>query len=94
MKIKNSTYDFLKWFALIAIPAFQAFWLTVGKVWGFPYLTEVGTTIAAFGLLIAALIGVSTKAYNNFVKLQSVKEPEDSYTNEVYIPESGDDDEN
>lgn len=63
MKISNKWYDFLKWFALIAIPAFEAFWLTVGKVWGWPYLTEVGTTIAAVGLLIAALIGVSTKGY-------------------------------
>lgn len=92
--IKNKTYDFLKWFALVALPAFQVFWLTVGKVWGFPYLTEVGATIGAFGLLIATLIGVSTKAYNNFAARQNAKEPEDSYTNEVYIPESGDDDEN
>lgn len=60
MKLSDSTYDFLKWFALVAIPAIEAFWLTVGKVWGFPYLTEIGTTIAAVGLLIAALIGVST----------------------------------
>lgn len=65
MKISNKWYDFLKWFALIAIPAFEAFWLTVGKVWGWPYLTEVGTTIAAVGLLIAALIGVSTKGYKS-----------------------------
>ena len=63
MKLSNQTYDFLKWFALMAIPALEGFWLTVGKVWGFPYLTEIGTTIAAIGLFIAALIGVSSKAY-------------------------------
>lgn len=63
MKLSNKTYDFLKWFALVAIPATEAFWLTVGKVWGFPYLTEIGTTIAAVGLFIAALIGVSSKNY-------------------------------
>lgn len=65
MRISNKWYDFLKWFALIAIPAFEAFWLTVGKVWGWPHLTEVGTTIAAVGLLIAALIGASTKGYRS-----------------------------
>ena len=65
MKLKNETYDFLKWFALIAIPAIECFWLTVGKVWGFPYLTEIGTTIAATGVLIGALIKKSTTAYNN-----------------------------
>lgn len=63
-KLSDAVYDFLKWFALTAIPAIEAFWLTVGKVWGFPHLTEIGTTIAAVGLLIAALIGVSTVNYN------------------------------
>lgn len=63
MKLSNKTYDFLKWFALVAIPAFEAFWLTIGKVWNLPYLTEIGATIAALGLLIAALIGVSGVAY-------------------------------
>lgn len=68
MKLPNNVYDFLKWFALVAIPAIEAFWLTVGKVWGFPYLTEIGTTIAAVGLLIAALIGVSTVNYRKELK--------------------------
>lgn len=62
-KLKNSTYDFLKWFALICIPAFEAFWLTVGKIWNFPYLTEIGATMGAVGILIAALLGISSKNY-------------------------------
>lgn len=68
MKLSNKAYDFLKWFALVAIPAIEGFWLTVGKVWGFPYLTEIGTTIAAVGLFIAALIGVSTVNYRKELK--------------------------
>ena len=64
MKLPNKAYDFFKWFALVAIPATEVFWLTIGKVWGFPYLTEIGTTIAAVGLFIATLIGVSTANYN------------------------------
>ena len=63
MRISNKLYDFLKWFALVAIPAIEGFWLTVGKAWDFPYLTEIGTTIAAVGLLIATLIGVSSVTY-------------------------------
>lgn len=76
--ISNKLYDFLKWFSLIAIPATEVFWLTVGKVWNFPYLTEVGATIGALGVFIGTLIGVSTKAYNKFVRLQTTPEPEDS----------------
>ena len=63
MRLSNRTYDWLKWASMIAIPAVEAFWLTVGKVWGFPHLTEIGTTIAAVGVLIGALIGVSSKNY-------------------------------
>ncbi len=63
MKLSNRTYDWLKWASMIAIPAVEAFWLTVGKVWGFPHLTEIGTTIAAVGVLIGALIGVSSQNY-------------------------------
>ena len=69
MKLSDKTYNFLKWFALVAIPALEAFWLTVGKVWNFPYLTEIGTTIAAVGLFIAALIGVSSK---NFYEIEPI----------------------
>ena len=82
MRLSDKVYDLLKWFALVAVPAVEAFWLTIGKTWGFPYLTEIGTTIAAVGLLIAALIGVSTKTYNAFVALQNHPEPEDSYISE------------
>ena len=63
MKLSNRMYDFLKWLALTAIPGLEIFWLTIGKVWGLPYVTEIGTTIAAVGLLIATLIGVSTVQY-------------------------------
>lgn len=63
MKLSNRMYDFLKWLALTAIPGLEIFWLTIGKVWGLPYVTEIGTTIAAVGLFIATLIGVSTVQY-------------------------------
>lgn len=67
MRISDKTYDTLKWMALVAIPALEALWLTVGKAWGFPYLTEIGTTIAAVGLFLATLIGVSSHTYYNDV---------------------------
>lgn len=91
--IKNKTYDFLKWLCLIALPALATYVLQVGEIWGWSEYVRVAKTINCTAFLIGCLIGVSTVAYNKFVKLQSVKEPEDSYTNEVYIPESGDDDE-
>lgn len=94
MRISNNMYNFLKWFALVAIPAFEAFWLTVGKVWSFPYLTEIGTTIAAVGLLIAALIGVSTKGYRSLEE-ENANAPElDNPFDDYDIEEEGEDDAN
>ena len=75
MKLTNKQYDFLKWFALTCLPAFQVFWLTVGKVWGFPYLTEVGATIGALGLFIAALLGLSAKQFNDGAVIYDDDEP-------------------
>lgn len=63
MKLSNRTYDILKWVALVVIPASATLVLTVGKIWGLPYYDNIGATISAIGLFIAAVIGVSNKDY-------------------------------
>ena len=63
MKFNNKTYDVLKYVALIALPAIQVFWLTIGKIWGISYTVEIGATIGACALLLGTLLGVSTKNY-------------------------------
>ena len=63
MKLSNENYDRLKWIALVFLPAFEALVLTLGKIWGFPYYAEVGATAAAFGIFLAALLGISSKRY-------------------------------
>ena len=63
MKFSNKTYDTLKYIALIALPALQVFWLTIGKIWDISYTVEIGATIGAVALLLGTLLGVSTKNY-------------------------------
>ena len=63
MKLSNRTYDTLKWIALVVIPAAATLVLTVGKIWGLPYYDNIGATISAIGLFIAAIIGVSSKDF-------------------------------
>lgn len=60
----NRTYDFLKWFALIALPAFGAFYAVIGAAWGLPHVEEVKTTALALGVLIGTCIGVSSYNYD------------------------------
>ena len=60
MKLSNTTYDRLKWFALVFIPALEFLILTLGDIWGFAHYIEIGQTIAALGVFLAALLGVSS----------------------------------
>ncbi len=63
MKLSNRTYDTLKWIALVALPALQVFWLTIGKIWSIDYTIEIGATIGAAALLLGTLLGVSAVNY-------------------------------
>lgn len=63
MTFDSRTYDILKYVALIALPALQVFWLTIGKIWDIAYTVEIGATIGAVALLLGTLLGVSTKNY-------------------------------
>lgn len=63
MKLSNINYDRLKWFALVFIPAFEVLILTLGKIWGIPYYSEIGASVAAVGVFLAALIHKSSKEY-------------------------------
>ena len=64
MIFRNSkTYDVLKFIALTVLPAVNALWLTLGDIWGFPYVTEIGATIAAVDVFLGALLGISNANY-------------------------------
>jgi uncharacterized membrane protein len=63
MKLTNRQYDTIKWVALVVIPALATLVLTVGKIWGLPYYDNIGATITAVGLFLAAIIGVSRQHY-------------------------------
>ena len=65
MQMQNSTYDVLKKVALIFLPALATLWLTIGKIWGLPYTTEIGATITAIAVFLGACLEVSSKNYYN-----------------------------
>ena len=65
MKLSNETYDLLKKIALYFLPALATLWLTIGKIWGVPYTTEIGATLTAIDVFIGACLGISSKNYYN-----------------------------
>ena len=62
--LPNKVYDVLKWIAMVFFPTFETLWLTLGNIWNFPYTVEIGATIAAVGLFIGGLLGISSIQYN------------------------------
>lgn len=77
MRLSNTIYDRLKWFALVFIPAFEFLILTLGDIWDFAHYIEIGQTIAAIGVFLAALLGVSSKNYYKRIGDQPAEEVEE-----------------
>ena len=75
--LSDKQFDTLKFIAINIIPSLETFWLTVGNVWKLPYVTEIGTTIAAVGVLIAGCIGLSKVAYEKAKREQYEGETDD-----------------
>ena len=61
--MSNKLYDLLKKVALYILPALATLWLTLGKIWGLPYTTEIGATITAVDVFLGACLGISSKNY-------------------------------
>ncbi len=85
MIFSNRTYDILKYVALIALPAIQVFWLTIGKIWNISYTVEIGATIGAVALLLGTLLGVSTSNYR-------ITKPQDTFSDESFLDMIDDED--
>lgn len=84
-RLDNDHYDRLKSLAMKwhYITVFVA---AIVKVFEVPYGVETVAVVAAIGALMAGLLGVSTKQYNQLQNMY-VPEPEDSYSDRVYTDE-------
>ncbi len=65
MIFKNSKiYDALKYVALIVLPAVAVLWSTLGKIWGWPLVTEITSTICGVDVFLGGLLQISSNKYN------------------------------
>ena len=64
MKLSNKAYDILKYIAQIVLPALATLWAALGKIWGWPLVTEITATICAVDTFLGALLGISSNRYN------------------------------
>ncbi len=63
MKLKNKTYDVLKWLALYLLPALGTLYFALSGIWGLPYGEQVVGTITAADTFLGVLLGISSASY-------------------------------
>ena len=64
MMLNDKMYDFLKWIAIVALPALSTFIVVLGKIWGWGDIANmIGQSITAFAVLLGALLGISSIQY-------------------------------
>lgn len=64
MRLRNKTYDILKWVALIVLPALATLYAVLSAIWGLPFGEQIPATITAIDTFLGALLGLSTAKYN------------------------------
>ena len=63
--IPNRLYDVLKWVAIIVMPALATFIVGLGGIWSIQFAGQLAATVTAIGVLLGALLGLSSVKYNS-----------------------------
>lgn len=64
MKMRNETYDILKWVCQLLLPALGTLYFALAQLWGFPYAEQIVGTITAVDAFLGVILKISTDAYN------------------------------
>lgn len=59
----NKTYDIVKWFAQIVLPAIGTLYFALAGIWGLPYAEQVVGTIVAVDTFLGVVLGYSSSQY-------------------------------
>lgn len=64
MKMRNETYDILKWVCQLLLPALGTLYFALAQLWGFPYAEQIVGTITAIDAFLGVILKISTDVYN------------------------------
>lgn len=67
MKMKNKTYDILKYVAQILIPAIATLYFSVSQIWGLPYGEQIVGTLTALDAFLGVCLGISSDNYHKSI---------------------------
>lgn len=78
MRFSNTTYDKIKWIALIFLPAFATFMAAMVDIWNLPHGAQIVGTITAIATFLGLLIRKSTTEYNRDVEQERIDAEEEA----------------
>lgn len=62
--LSDKAFDWLKWIAIVCLPALSTFIVVISKIWGWADMgSMIAQTITAIGVLLGALLGISSIQY-------------------------------
>lgn len=64
-QLSGATYNKLKWFVTIVMPALTTLYLALDSLWNFEYTHQTAGTMTAVTAFLGVILGISTKNYNN-----------------------------
>lgn len=71
--MKNSTYDLLKWIALVVLPALATLYIGLAQFWNIPYPEQISGTIMLIDAFLGTILGISSIQYNKSVVKETKK---------------------
>lgn len=60
----NRTYDFLKFLAMIVLPACGTLYFALSQIWGLPFGEEIVGSITAVDVFLGSVLSISKNAYD------------------------------
>lgn len=62
--MSDTTYDVLKFIAMILLPALGTLYFGLAGIWGLPYAEQIVGTITVIDTFLGTILGISTHYYN------------------------------
>lgn len=84
--LKNKTYDFLKWLAIVGLHAVGVAYAGLATHWGWPYASEIQGTLDIVGTLLGIFLAWETYDYNKRIA------PQETFTEQTEFEDYSEED--
>lgn len=64
-QLKAATYDKMKWFVTIVMPALTTLYLALDALWNFQYSHQTAGTMTAVTAFLGVVLGISSRNFKN-----------------------------